>query len=259
MPPKRNGMSATAIEKLIAQRIANALLTYEANQNSRNGIGNRNGNGNDNGNGSHNLGVGSGKPLHTARGYEMSWKDLMKMMTEAYCLRNEIQKLETELWNLTVKGIDVGLLDSIQGNVTSSKPTRLQEAIQIANSLMDQKNVARAYTAGPSEKKEYAGTLPLCNKRKLHCNRPCIIKCTNCKKVSHMAQDCRSPTAAVDQRTFTFFECRNQGHYRSECPRLKNQNYRNQTKNGEARGRVYALGSREADQDPNVITNYSDA
>ncbi|GKD86674.1 hypothetical protein Tco_1357828, partial [Tanacetum coccineum] len=26
--------------------------------------------------------------------YEMSWKSLMKMMTEAYCPRNEIQKLE---------------------------------------------------------------------------------------------------------------------------------------------------------------------
>ncbi|GKG59498.1 reverse transcriptase domain-containing protein, partial [Tanacetum coccineum] len=39
--------------------------------------------------------------------YEMSWKDLMKMMTEAYCPRNEIQKLESELWNLTVKGTDV--------------------------------------------------------------------------------------------------------------------------------------------------------
>nr|GEW96573.1 reverse transcriptase domain-containing protein [Tanacetum cinerariifolium] len=35
--------------------------------------------------------------------YEMSWKDLMKMMTKAYCPRNEIQKLESKLWNLTVK------------------------------------------------------------------------------------------------------------------------------------------------------------
>ncbi|GKB35485.1 reverse transcriptase domain-containing protein [Tanacetum coccineum] len=39
--------------------------------------------------------------------YEMSWKDLMKLMIEVYCPRNEIQKLENELWNLSVKGIDV--------------------------------------------------------------------------------------------------------------------------------------------------------
>ncbi|GKG06143.1 reverse transcriptase domain-containing protein, partial [Tanacetum coccineum] len=39
--------------------------------------------------------------------YEMTWKSLMKLMTEAYCPRNEIQKLENELWSLTVKGTDL--------------------------------------------------------------------------------------------------------------------------------------------------------
>nr|GEW83443.1 zf-CCHC domain-containing protein/DUF4219 domain-containing protein/UBN2 domain-containing protein [Tanacetum cinerariifolium] len=38
---------------------------------------------------------------------EMSWKELMKLMIEAYCPRNKIQKLEVELWNLMVKGTDV--------------------------------------------------------------------------------------------------------------------------------------------------------
>nr|GEX97872.1 hypothetical protein [Tanacetum cinerariifolium] len=44
--------------------------------------------------------------------YEKTWKSLMKMMTEAYCLRNEIQKFENELWNLTVNG--TGLVDYTQ-------------------------------------------------------------------------------------------------------------------------------------------------
>ncbi|GKD65991.1 reverse transcriptase domain-containing protein [Tanacetum coccineum] len=39
--------------------------------------------------------------------YAMNWVELMKLMTEVYCLRNEIQKIETELWNLTVKGNDL--------------------------------------------------------------------------------------------------------------------------------------------------------
>ncbi|GJU93623.1 retrovirus-related pol polyprotein from transposon TNT 1-94 [Tanacetum coccineum] len=39
--------------------------------------------------------------------YEMPWKDLMKLLIEVYCPRNEIQKLENELWNLCVKGTDV--------------------------------------------------------------------------------------------------------------------------------------------------------
>nr|GFC42539.1 hypothetical protein [Tanacetum cinerariifolium] len=35
--------------------------------------------------------------------YGMSWKTLMKMMTEKYCPQNEIRKLEMELWDLKVK------------------------------------------------------------------------------------------------------------------------------------------------------------
>ncbi|GJV41493.1 reverse transcriptase domain-containing protein [Tanacetum coccineum] len=39
--------------------------------------------------------------------YRMPWKILIKMITEAYCPRSELKKLETKLWNLTVKGTDV--------------------------------------------------------------------------------------------------------------------------------------------------------
>ncbi|GJV28352.1 reverse transcriptase domain-containing protein [Tanacetum coccineum] len=39
--------------------------------------------------------------------HAMSWAELMKLMNEVYCPRNEIQKMETELWNLIVKGNDL--------------------------------------------------------------------------------------------------------------------------------------------------------
>nr|GFC94456.1 reverse transcriptase domain-containing protein [Tanacetum cinerariifolium] len=39
--------------------------------------------------------------------YDMSWKTLMKMMTDKYCPRNEIRKLEVELWELKVNGTDL--------------------------------------------------------------------------------------------------------------------------------------------------------
>nr|GFC00858.1 putative retrotransposon Gag domain-containing protein [Tanacetum cinerariifolium] len=39
--------------------------------------------------------------------YAMKWDGLMKLMTEVYCPRNEVQKIETELWNLTVRGNDL--------------------------------------------------------------------------------------------------------------------------------------------------------
>nr|GEX60741.1 reverse transcriptase domain-containing protein [Tanacetum cinerariifolium]GEX63278.1 reverse transcriptase domain-containing protein [Tanacetum cinerariifolium] len=121
-----------------------------------------------------------------------------------------------------------GLLDIIQGNVMSTRPKTMQEVIELENDLIDQKvctfterqakskrrldnnlrdnhikqppykrqNVAKAYSARPSMKKEYAGTLPLCNKCKFHHNGPCTVKCANCQRVSHLTMDCRNPTAA---------------------------------------------------------------
>ncbi|GJW64031.1 hypothetical protein Tco_0115915 [Tanacetum coccineum] len=43
----------------------------------------------------------------------------------------------------------------------------------------------------------------------------------------------------------------NPGHYRSDCPELKNQNHGNQAEGTGARGLVHALGGGEADQDLN--------
>ncbi|GJS33537.1 putative reverse transcriptase domain-containing protein [Tanacetum coccineum] len=39
--------------------------------------------------------------------YAMTWSDLKKKMTTKYCPRNEIKKIEVELWNLKVQGTDV--------------------------------------------------------------------------------------------------------------------------------------------------------
>nr|GFA79985.1 reverse transcriptase domain-containing protein [Tanacetum cinerariifolium] len=102
---------------------------------------------------------------------------LMRLMTKVYCPRNEIQKMETELWNLVMKGNDLtvytrrfqelvllctrmvpseeekverfvgGLPDNIQGNVITAEPILLQDAIRIANNLMDQKLKGYAISA----------------------------------------------------------------------------------------------------------------
>ncbi|GJU84886.1 putative reverse transcriptase domain-containing protein [Tanacetum coccineum] len=168
----------------------------------------------------------------------------------------------------------------IHGSVMASRPKTMQDAIEMATELMDKKistlaecqaenkrkldnnnqaqqqspnrqNVAQAYAAGTGERKEYAGTLPLCNRCKLHHNGPCTIKYGNCKKIGHMTQDCRNPAAARNQITLTCYECGNPGHYKSDCPKLKNQNHGNQTEGTRARELVHALGGGEADQDLN--------
>ncbi|GJV91260.1 putative reverse transcriptase domain-containing protein [Tanacetum coccineum] len=47
------------------------------------------------------------RTIGTDAAYALSWRDLLKLMTEVYCLRNKIQKMETELWNLLVKNNDM--------------------------------------------------------------------------------------------------------------------------------------------------------
>nr|GEY47152.1 hypothetical protein [Tanacetum cinerariifolium] len=79
--------------------------------------------------------------------------------------------------------------------------------------------VAIAYTIGTGEKKEYAGTLPLCNKCKFYHNGQCIVKI--------------------------------KGHYRSDCPGLKDQNHGKQAGGTGSRGIVHALEGGESNQDLN--------
>ncbi|GKG03996.1 hypothetical protein Tco_0314383, partial [Tanacetum coccineum] len=53
-------------------------------------------------------------------------------------------------------------------------------------------NVARTYMASNNEKNGYEGTLPFCNKCKLHHEGQCNAKCRNCKRIRHLDRDCRS-------------------------------------------------------------------
>ncbi|GJT18484.1 putative reverse transcriptase domain-containing protein [Tanacetum coccineum] len=126
-------------------------------------------------------------------------------------------------------------------------------------------NVARAHTAGNNKRKPYNGSLPLCNKCKLHHEGPCTVRCGKCNKVRHLTRDCKvinSTTSTkrgqiVIQRVFTCFECGRQGHYMSDCPKLKDQNLGNKAGNnnevGEARGKAYVLGGLDANPDSIVV------
>ncbi|GKF20870.1 reverse transcriptase domain-containing protein, partial [Tanacetum coccineum] len=106
------------------------------------------------------------------------------MMTDKYCPRNEIKKLEMEIWNLKVKGTDLtsytqhfqelallcgrmfpeesdkikkyvgGLPDMIHGSVVASKPKTMQEAVEIATELMDKKICTFAEHQTESKRKQ---------------------------------------------------------------------------------------------------------
>ncbi|GKB55133.1 putative reverse transcriptase domain-containing protein [Tanacetum coccineum] len=154
------------------------------------------------------------------------------MITDKYCPRGEIKKLEIELWNVKVKESDEvekyvsGLPDMIQGSVMASKPKKMQDAIEFATELMDQK-------IRPGEKKPYEGSKPVCPKCNYHHDGQCALKCTNCKRIGHLTRDYRSQLVAANNQ-------RAQGG--------------NQVGNGNDVARAYVVGTAGTNPNSNVVT-----
>nr|GEW86769.1 hypothetical protein [Tanacetum cinerariifolium] len=205
-----------------------------------------------NGNGSHNLHEDNQRNVQTARpcfyadfmkyaaltwwnsqirslgldAYSMTWDVLKKKMTDKYYPQGEIKKLEMELWNLKFVADETekinkyvsGLPDNIYGSVKASKPKTLDETIEFANDLMDQKlrtyaerqsnnkrkanesfknnhgyqqqtpkrqNVTRVYNMGTCERKPYSGNLP-----KNNGENPKRNGCFECEATWHFKRDC---------------------------------------------------------------------
>ncbi|GJY52711.1 putative reverse transcriptase domain-containing protein [Tanacetum coccineum] len=108
------------------------------------------------------------QPIGIEEAYKITWVEFKKLLIKKYCPRTEVQKMEDEFYHLTMKGNDLktyvrrfqelatlcptmmpdsekmmevfieGLRRSIEGNVNASKPQTLEEAINIAQRLIDQ-------------------------------------------------------------------------------------------------------------------------
>ncbi|GJW49262.1 putative reverse transcriptase domain-containing protein [Tanacetum coccineum] len=123
--------------------------------------------------------------LGLANANQIPWSNVKAMMTTEYCPATEIQRMEQELWTLTLKGDDIeaynnrfhelalmchelvptekkkieryirGFPERIKGNITSSKPATLHEAINMARELVEQAVQGRAARIGESNKRKW--------------------------------------------------------------------------------------------------------
>ncbi|GJX78643.1 putative reverse transcriptase domain-containing protein [Tanacetum coccineum] len=314
--PTTTSVTSAQLKEMIDQGVTTALAAHDADRNM---------NGDDN----HNSGMGVRRTERVARectyqdfmkcqplyfkgtegvdrmgtvvhdvAYEMTWTDLKKKMTDKYCPRGEIKKLEVELWNLKVKGTDVigynqrfqelalrcvrmspeesdkiekyvgGLPDMIHGSVMAARPKTMQDAIEMATELMDKKintfAERQAYVVGSGEKKPYGGSKPLCSKCNYHHDGPCAPKCYKCNRVGDLARDCKSHANANttnNQRgngagqKATCYKYGAQGHFKRECPKLKNNNQGNLVGNRNAPARAYVVGNARTNPNANVVTS----
>nr|GEW86272.1 hypothetical protein [Tanacetum cinerariifolium] len=118
---------------------------------------------------------------HTARDECAEGKktEIKQLMTVEFCPIEEVQRIVHELWNLKVKEYNImaytqrfneltlmcprmvkpervkGLTDNIKGEVTSSKPANLNEAVRMAHKLMEQKSQARDERILEGKKREW--------------------------------------------------------------------------------------------------------
>ncbi|GJS69071.1 putative reverse transcriptase domain-containing protein [Tanacetum coccineum] len=128
---------------------------------------------------------GNVQTLGLANANQIPWSNVKAMMTTEYCPATEIQRMEQELWTLTLKGDDIeaysnrfhelvlmcpelvsteskkiekyirGFPERIKGNITSSKPATLHEAINMARELVEQSVQGRAARIGESNKRKW--------------------------------------------------------------------------------------------------------
>nr|GEW22760.1 retrotransposon protein, putative, Ty3-gypsy subclass [Tanacetum cinerariifolium] len=264
------------IKALIAQGVVVALAECDANI-SRNGDDN------------HDSGSDERIRIFVAR--ECTYSDFLKCQPLSFKVGNQVKYATCTLlgnaltwWNshvkLLVKGTELALLcermfpeefdkvekyvgglpDMIQGSVMASKRKKMRDAIEFTTELMDQNirtlaerqaenkrkfkntsrnnqnqqqpfkrhNVAWAYTARPGEKKPYGRSKPLYTKCKYHHKGKCTPRCNKCKKA--------------------------QGHYKKDCPKLRNKNQGNQAGNGNVMARAYVMGTTGTNSNSNVVT-----
>ncbi|GJY07554.1 putative reverse transcriptase domain-containing protein [Tanacetum coccineum] len=203
---------------------------------------------------------------------QIRWTEMKKLMTSEFCHAEELQRMMVEPESVKIDAYIRGLTDNIKGEVTSSKPTNLNEAVCMAYKLMEQKLEARnerilvgnkrkwenfqsGNSSGKSNHKDNSCQCSQNNQKQGNARAmttaPNEGKCHKCRKIGHKARYCKEKnvaTGANAQPIWTCYDCGEQGHTRNRCP-----NKVKQEEVGEVHGRAYTIKDVEP-QGPNVVT-----
>ncbi|GKC81583.1 putative reverse transcriptase domain-containing protein, partial [Tanacetum coccineum] len=210
--------------------------------------------------------------------YAMKWAELMRLMTEVYCPRNEIQKMETELWNLAMKGNDLTAytqrfqeLILLCMRMVPDEEDKVErfvgDAIRIANNLMDQK--LKGYARSDENKRrlennprDNRGQQPVFKRQNVEGqNVARAYTAGNNERKGYVGDSLLQPVQGC-MDGLLYCEVWKLKDY----PKLRNQNRGNQTRNksgnktgNQTRGnkattRAYAIGRGGTNPDSNVVT-----
>nr|GEU92867.1 putative reverse transcriptase domain-containing protein [Tanacetum cinerariifolium] len=149
-----------------------------------------------------------------------------------------------------------GLTDNIKGEVTSSKPANLNEAVRMAHKLMEQKSQARDERILEGKKQKWESFQSRNSSGKSnHKDNRCQTSQNNQKqrntKVGHKARYCKEKNVVIDANALpipTCYDYGKQGHTGNRCPKKVKQE-----EVGEVLGRAYVIKDAEP-KGSNVVT-----
>nr|GEW86996.1 putative reverse transcriptase domain-containing protein [Tanacetum cinerariifolium] len=157
------------------------------------------------------------------------WSEVWKWMTEEFCPRSVIQRLEQELYNLRMKGIDIdGYTNRFHelALLCPIMPATINDAVRVAYQFVAQLIQDKADEATEGEKRKGAMTNAAPNNNETY---------QKCKNKRH-AGDC--------------WKCTKCGSQKKDFPKLGRNG-----QGGNNHGGAYQLGAVNAQEDPKVVAD----